>query len=565
MKKMILSLFFIASLLGTSLSVSAQDTFVPVDGKQYTIKNVTHDMYLDAPSGQQAVLAERSEVSLSQRFTFELAPNQDKIPGAYRIKQVSSANYLRKSGNNSTQAYAYVTAVDGWTDNFAIVIEDSIVGETKAGYKLQSKIAYQNQNLGGTQRVEDNRYFCKDAANNNLRSIITGEGPDLWLIEEAVESVDLAVQAYQAAYDVAEAVKAALLVIEPDLENLKAVDAADYGKFAADKITILQGMGEDYSRDEFDNASPVVIDYIYELTFLLQSVAGLNHKFNIGGDAAINTGWYLVKEVSESRYLTYYEGFKFVEGSGDGYQLMYLNKTLNNNETRFAFFPYLELLNNRTTALKGSQNTFFNLCESGLINEEMSYTFKSGGTGNPTINLIKEDGTFTYANLNDARELKYRLILQPATDFVTPATTFKDGTYDLSFNGEYAADVEVRGDSVRIDEKSYAITRFGNSEPYTYAIGQNDDVTGYLTSHMMGAELKNGFIDAMPRPGFIFRSLTALNTVEIDDPVVSVHYYNLQGAKVNAPVERGVYIVKKTLKSQKQVVEKMVVFSGRIK
>ncbi|KAA6302760.1 MAG: hypothetical protein EZS26_000930 [Candidatus Ordinivivax streblomastigis] len=557
MKQLYLNYCMAVAVLFVFFTFTAQAAFTPVGGKQYLLKNTTHDLYLDAPSGQQAVVASRDERSLSQRFTFTLDPNQDKIPNSYRIQQVSSANYLRKSGNNTTQAYAYITTIDGWTDNFAIVIEDSIVGESLVGYKIQSKIAYQNQNMSGTQRVEENRYFCKDANNNNLKSIITGEAPDLWQIEEASESIELALEAYRAAFDVAVTVKASLEAIDSNLNSLKAVDAADYGKFDAAKIAILQKVGTTYSRDQFEEYG----DYteINAATVELQSIVDLKHQYYIGGDASLPTGWYRIKIPANSKYLTYYEGFKFLDETGDDYQVVYLNKTLNNNDTRFAIFPFLELRNNQTTALRGSQNSFFNLCESGSINEQTSYTFKSGGINtNPTFSAINEDGSFTYGSLNDTRDLNYRLLLESAIDFGVPETTFEDGNYNLSFNGIVAGTVEVENNSVLLLDKSYAITRYG-SEPYcSYAIGQND-ADGYITSGELVPEPQNGLIDALPRPGFTFSLQTGLTVIDGNDPVVAIRYYNLQGMEVRQPSQQGIYIVKKIHQSPKEEVTKIVV------
>ncbi|GAB6011303.1 T9SS type A sorting domain-containing protein [Viscerimonas tarda] len=183
--------------LWTLFAVMVQAEFTPEVGRQYVLKNLTYNLYLDAPSDQQAVLAAKDESSLSQRFTIVLGPNQDKAPGTFHVQQVSSSNYLRKSGGNTAaQGYAYVTAMESkWPDNFAIGIEDSIAGGVSAGYKIHAKYAA-GENFSGTVSIQANRYFCKNADNNNLRSIITGAGPDLWVIE-AVS----AIPALQTAYD----------------------------------------------------------------------------------------------------------------------------------------------------------------------------------------------------------------------------------------------------------------------------------------------------------------------------------------------------------------------------
>ncbi len=161
--------------------------FMPISGKQYLIKNVTYNKYLDYDGNQQALLADKDEVSLSQRFTFTedrgLINKNSTYPLGYNAIQVSSSKYLRRSsGNASNQGFAYFTTKDTWTDNFVLNFESTA---TEGEFKMCSKYSYSVVNMGGTLTIQANRYFCKNQSDNNLRSIITGTEADVWVIEEA--------------------------------------------------------------------------------------------------------------------------------------------------------------------------------------------------------------------------------------------------------------------------------------------------------------------------------------------------------------------------------------------
>jgi hypothetical protein len=287
----------------------------------------------------------------------------------------------------------------------------------------------------------------------------------------------------------------------------------------------------------------------------LQSLAGLNHQFYVGADAVITPGWYRVKMPEYDKYLTYNEGFKFSgeTEAEDDYRVMFLNNYASNLEVRFLMYPYPELQGNRTSSAFKGPNAFFGVAEAGLIDGQTSYILRCGGTGNPTISSFNEaDGTFTYGNVNETRDLRYRMLIEPVT-LGEPETSLEDGEYYLSFNGTYIGAVSVVEDSVRIEDIPYAITRYGSSEPYTYAIGQNDE-NGYFISEAMDVEVPNGTIVAMPRPGFQISNepISGITVTDANDPVVAERYFNLQGVEIRQPSQTGIYIVKKIHQSQKE-------------
>ncbi len=306
------------------------------------------------------------------------------------------------------------------------------------------------------------------------------------------------IAAYQNAYDYAWIVREEMLQYDSNLDRLKAENTSDYGKFDPTKIQILQELGITYTRDSYTTENDRA--EVVAATSTLLAVAGMKSTFYIGGDyGAIPTGFYRVKEVGMGKYLTYSEGFKFLPDVNSENQILYLNKTLGNNDTRFALFSYSELKVNKSTALKGSQNQFFNLCQAGEVNGQQTYTFKSGGTSdNPTISSIDEEGIFRYGAIGQYRDLNYRLIFEPVEDLFIQEEMILDGTYDLTFNGVAAhQQVIVIESKVSLNGQTYEITRFGDR----YAIGQND-ATGYLISESLLVEVQDNKIDALPRPGF---------------------------------------------------------------
>jgi hypothetical protein len=72
-------------------------------------------------------------------------------------------------------------------------------------------------------------------------------------------------------------------------------------------------------------------------------------------------------------------------------------------------------------------------------------------------------------------------------------------------------------------------------------------------------------IVAVPAGNTIRRSIgtglgnyTALDLVEVNDPVITTKYYSLQGIEIKKPIENGLYIVKKIHASKKEDVSKII-------
>ncbi|NDW17579.1 hypothetical protein D0T53_01445 [Dysgonomonas sp. 216] len=362
------------------------------------------------------------------------------------------------------------------------------------------------------------------------------------------------ITAYQTAYDAAASMVTIMQAYDSDLDNLKAANDKDYGKFDASKIDILKAVGTTYTRDlytEGDDRATVLAS-----TGLLESVVKLNREFYIGDVVSnLSYGWYKVK-IATGEYLTYSNGNKFLENENSDNQIWYLSRP-NGVSGRYGLFSYSQSKIGIEHKMVGNGAGFMQLNPSGTVDSKTAYITQYGGGTPPTISGIAGDGNILYGSLIDNRDLNYRIIFEPLANFAKEVTDMTDGEYNLKFNGVDAVidEVTITDNKVRISDIDYALTRYGSTEPYTYAIGTND-TNGYLISASLN---KATGVDAVPYAGF---SLTLLNptgveVIESNDAVVKVEYYNMQGVKVQ-PEEQGIYIVKKTYESQKTKTEKVI-------
>lgn len=408
---------------------------------------------------------------------------------------------------------------------------------------------------------DDNGYLI-----NAARNIETGANaiprPGFTLTPAATATTEADITAYQTALSAATLMRNALIAIESNLENLKASGTTDYGKFEAAKISILQKIGADYQSGTYTTAS--VRTEVLAATDELNSVSDLLNKYYVGGDyTGITHTWYRLKMAATGKYLTYDTENKFADNNASGEnQIWYLTETTTTNIGRYALYVYSGLKEGTKQVMNGANNNFFNLCPAGVVNGQTVYTLKSGGSGNPTIRDINVDGTISYGAFDDYRDLKYRVVLEEVTNLYVPETELDNGEYDLSFNGSNAVTVTVTDNKVVSSNKTYAITRYGNAAPYTYAIGSNDD-NGYLISENLDTDADVPGVNSVPRPGFTLTKQTGTNSTEYtvdNDPVVSVRYFNLQGTEVfDISNMTGVFIVQKVYQSSKVETTKTVV------
>lgn len=303
------------------------------------------------------------------------------------------------------------------------------------------------------------------------------------------------IAAYQLAYDNALISKNELLAIDNNLDNLKATNTSDWGKFDASKIEILQGLGSVYTRDQYTTADDRAT--VVAAATTLQSVVNLKSAF-YRTSIVPTQGWYRLKSKENNAYLNSDATFAGTELKYDGSQYCYLISNSDVN-TRFMFYTFNGLkVGDKTMIGAYGNGGHFQLYDCGTKGIYM----KSGGGNSEKWTGIKPDNTITSeTNTPDYLDNLLLFDLIPVSEEEIRVASIVDGEYSLSFDGTFKdGTYTVKDGKITVNDVAYRLVSYNG---INYSIG--DDKVATLDKGLVPTSYrvnKTNPNNAPPFPGF---------------------------------------------------------------